>query len=408
MTRLAEYETIVGREIIAELSSLASRVKRRKIVHVNSAKNGGGVAELLSSIVPLMQELGFDVRWETMRGDEEFFKMTKAIHNSLQRGLDVADLTYVRTIAERLEPIRLEWDIIFVHDPQPLGLVAERVEDKAEDDSVGSHLKPIWIWQCHIQITNPSQNLWKSLEDNYVRRYDAAIFSAEYVPPKDLGTREFIIAPSIDPLSEKNKELDQTFIEGVLQSRGLGGRPIITQVSRFDYAKDPIGVIEAFQKVRKRFDCELVLAGSFAADDPEGLEVYSKVTKMAEGNKDIHVLNMLSDLEINAIQRASTIIIQKSLKEGFGLTVSEALWKSKPVIGGATGGIVLQIKDGETGLLVSSVDEAAEKIEYVLEHPKEGEMLGRNGKEYVRENFLITRQLRDYLKMILELEEKKT
>ncbi|MHB8567016.1 MAG: glycosyltransferase [Nitrososphaerales archaeon] len=398
--KLSDYEQVVGAEVINDLKTLASNVRGRSIVHVNSTKSGGGVAEILFRLVPLMNELGLEARWETIKGDRPFYEATKAFHNSLQTGLSLATRQmfddYLRKTEENLREVKIDGDTVFIHDPQPAGMI---VQKKLTDN---------WIWRCHIDVSNPDPIVWNFLS-NYVNKFDGSVFSTPSFARSDLMIPQFMIAPSIDPLADKNKDLPQTYIDRVLSKYDLEtDKPLITQISRFDYAKDPIGVIEAFKLVSKHIDCELVLAGSLADDDPEGSEVHSKVAKAAEGRNDIHILLIppFSDLEINAFQRASTIILQKSVKEGFGLTVSEALWKSKPVIAGATGGIPLQVRNGLTGFLVHSVEGAAYKMRYLLRNPEIASKMGENGREHVRQNFLITRHLTEYILMILSLEHK--
>lgn len=399
--RLGEYEDVVGQEQLNDLKAMASNIEGKSIIHVNSTKAGGGVAEILFRLVPLMQELGLDASWETIMGDKSFFEATKTFHNALQTGMNLATRRnfddYLRMTERNLEEMKIDRDIVFIHDPQPAGLVAQRKGGQK------------WIWRCHIDVSNPDPEVWNFLA-RYVNKYDASIFSTPSFARSDLQIPQFMVSPSIDPLSDKNRDLPQTFIDRVVAKYGLNSdKPMITQISRFDYAKDPIGVIQAFKLVSKHVDCELVLGGSLADDDPEGLEVHAKVLEAAEGRKDIHILLIppFSDLEINALQRASTIVLQKSVKEGFGLTVAEALWKSKPVIAGATGGIPLQVKNGLTGFLVRTVEGAAFKMRYLLRNPEMARRLGQNGREHVRQNFLITRQLGEYLLLILGLQRKE-
>lgn len=401
--RLIEYETVVGHDVIEDLRALASNVKGKSVLHVNSTKAGGGVAEILFRLVPLMNELGLDARWETIKGDTAFFEATKTFHNAIQTGLALTTQKnmedYIRRTDLNLSEMRIEADNVFIHDPQPAGMIAQKKQNGIDN----------WIWRCHIDASSPDRAVWNFLA-KYVNKYDASVFSTPSFARPDLNIPQFMISPSIDPLADKNKDLPQTFIDRVLSKYDLeSGRPLITQISRFDYAKDPIGVIEAFKLVSKHIDCDLVLAGSLADDDPEGLEVHAKVVKTAEGRKDIHILLLppFSDLEINALQRASSIVLQKSVKEGFGLTVSEALWKAKPVIAGATGGIPLQVRNGLTGFVVHSVEGAAYRMRYLLRNPQVAKKMGEEGKEHVRQNFLITRHLTEYILMILSLENKE-
>jgi len=397
-SRIRDYEPVVGRSIIEELRLLAEELSGKIIQNVNSTYIGGGVAEILEHMVPLLNQLGVDARWDVITGNEEFFEVTKKFHNALH-GNDVKissrDYALFEEVTKHnLDELKIYGDILFIHDPQPVGLIAKKKE-----------IAKKWIWRCHIDVSNPSSKVWKFLK-NFVVDYDAAVFSAPNFA-QQLPIRQFLITPSIDPLSDKNKELDPRTIENVLVKYGLtSDKPMILQVSRFDRLKDPLGVIEAYKMVKKSIDCQLVLAGGTATDDPESDEVLAEVREAAEGDRDIHVLLIPpeSDLEINALQRAATIIIQKSLKEGFGLTISEALWKSKPVVATAVGGIPLQIVNKFTGLLCYSVEGAAYDLRQLLSNPEYAERLGKSGKEHVRENFLITNHLRNYLLMFLALD----
>jgi trehalose synthase len=354
-------------------------------------------------MVPLLNQLGVDARWDVIQGNEEFFDVTKKFHNAIH-GKDVRfskkDFeVYEEVTRQNLENMDFYGDIMFVHDPQPAGLI-----------EIKKKMGKKWIWRCHIDISKPHTRVWKFLR-KYVVKYDAAVFSApSFSAPsfsQHLPIRQFLITPSIDPLNEKNRELDQRTIESVLEKYGLvSDKPMIVQVSRFDRLKDPVGVIEAFKMVRKSLDCQLVLAGGTADDDPESGVVLEEVRQHAEGNNDIHVLLIPpeSDLEINALQRAATIIIQKSLKEGFGLTISEALWKGKPVVASAVGGIPLQIKNKFTGLLCYTIEGAAYSLRQLLTNPEYAEHLGQNGKAHVRQNFLITTHIKNYLLLFLALD----
>lgn len=393
------YEPIVGAEEIRELRNIALRLKGAKVVHVNSTRYGGGVAEILRRMIPLLGSLGIDARWEVMEGSQEFFSVTKALHNALQ-GKDIPLTTsmvdvYRKTTEMNLSRLDLDADYVFIHDPQPAGLIEARKP------------RSRWLWRCHIDLSSPNPAAWAFLE-KYVTRYNASIFSMpEFV--QELPHSQYMVEPSIDPLSDKNKDLDPEFIQQVVERLGVDpSRPILTQVSRFDLMKDPLGVIQAFKTVRKKENCQLVLAGGGAADDPEGNMVLEKVKDATDGHPDIHVLELPpdSDLEINALQRASTIVIQKSLKEGFGLTVTEPMWKGKPVIGGAVGGIRRQVIHGVTGFLVRSVEGTAFRIRQLLHDPALRVAMGRNGKEHVRANYLITRHLKDWLLLMLAVQHE--
>jgi len=352
----------------------------------------------LSRIVPLLGQLGVDARWNVIKGNDAFFQVTKKFHNALhgrEERITAEDFAvFQETTQKNLSEIDLYGDILFIHDPQPVGLIARKKE-----------LGKKWIWRCHIDVSHPNEEVWGFIQPLVVQ-YDAAVFSAPSFS-RDLPIRQFLISPSIDPLSDKNRELPAETIDSVLAKYGIPkDKPIITQVSRFDYLKDPVGVIEAFEMVKKSVDCRLVLAGGTATDDPESDKVLAEVREKAGDNPDVHVLLIPpgSDIEINALQSASTIIVQKSLREGFGLTVSEALWKAKPVIASAVGGIPLQVKNKLTGLLSHGIPGTAYALRQLLTNPEYARWLGNNGREHVRHNFLITRHLKDYLLLFLTLE----
>jgi trehalose synthase len=368
------------------------------IQNINSTFTGGGVAEILSRMLPLLEQLGVDARWNIIKGSPEFFQVTKKFHNTLHgRGEDisVADFAlFLEVSQQNIREMELYGDIIFVHDPQPVTMVSRKKE-------IGRK----WIWRCHIDVSQPNQKTWSFLEP-FIVQYDAAVFSAPSFSHQ-LPIRQYLISPSIDPLSDKNKELSQQTIDSVLEKYVIPkDKPIITQISRFDYLKDPVGVIQAFEMVRKSIDCRLVFAGGTASDDPESEKVLAEVKERVGGNPDIHILLVPpeSDVEINALQRASTVIVQKSHREGFGLTVTEALWKAKPVVASAVGGITLQVKNRFTGLLSYGIEGTAYAIRQLLNNPEYARWLGQNGREHVRYNFLITRHLRDYLLLFLVLE----
>jgi len=398
MAKIDDYIPIVGESVVEDLRLIALHLRGKRILNVNSTAVGGGVAEILNRMVPLLRELGLDVRWDVIRGGEEFFEVTKKFHNALQGGrVDIGEKDleiFMETSRKNLEDMDTSSDIVFIHDPQPIVLVQKRTNNK-------------WIWRCHIDISDPKQKVWRFLKD-FVVQYDAAVFSAPAFSPK-LPIRQFLIAPSIDPLSDKNRELQREVIDGDLSKYGIPkDKPIITQISRFDRSKDPVGVIATYRLVKKHIDCRLLLAGGTATDDPEGQKVFEEVMESANGDPDIHILSMSqNDLEINALQRASTVIIQKSLKEGFGLTVSEALWKSKPVVASNVGGIPLQIKHKHSGLLCYSAEGAAFAVKQFLSSPEYARKIGENGREHVRNNFLITRHLRDYMLLFLSLYHKE-
>lgn len=394
MAHVTEYIPVVGQSIVDDLQLLGDKLKGRTIQHINSTAVGGGVAEILNRMVPLLKELGVDTRWDVIKGGEQFFEVTKKFHNALHgRQEDITERdfdVFMQTSEKNIEETQTSGDIVFVHDPQPIALVRKKSGNK-------------WIWRCHIDVSNPNQKVWKFLR-GFIDQYDASVFSAPAFSQK-LPIRQFLIAPSIDPLSDKNKDLPEQTIKEVLRKYSVTtDKPILTQISRFDRLKDPLGVIEAYQQVKRYINCQLILAGGTASDDPEGLKVLEEVKEKARKDKDIHILLLpQNDIEVNALQRASTIIIQKSLKEGFGLTVSEALWKAKPVVASNVGGIPLQIKHKYSGLLCHSIDGAAFAIKQLLNSSEYAKKLGENGREHVRNNFLLTRHLRDYMLLFLSL-----
>lgn len=394
MATIKEYIPLVGESVINDLKLLGERLKDKVIQHINSTPVGGGVAEILNRMVPLLVELGVDTKWDVIKGGEQFFDVTKKFHNALhgrseeitQRDFEV----FMETSRQNIENVDTYGDIVFIHDPQPIALINKKSDNK-------------WLWRCHIDVSNPNEKVWGFLMD-FIIRYDSAVFSAPAFSRK-LSIRQFLISPSIDPLSDKNRELPQETIDSVLNKYGIKkDKPIITQISRFDRLKDPIGVIEAYLQVKKYVDCQLILAGGTAEDDPEGLKVLEEVKEKSKNNADIHILLMShSDIEVNALQRASDVIIQKSIREGFGLTVAEALWKAKPVVASNVGGIPLQIKHKYSGLLCHSVEGASFAIKQLLSSPEYAKRLGGNGREHIKNNFLITRHLRDYMLLFLSL-----
>lgn len=400
MPEIDDYASIVGQNTISELYSLAEGSQGKVMQNINSTFIGGGVAEILSRMIPLFKQLGVDVRWDTIKGDEKFFGVTKKFHNSLQgyeSNITNEDLTHFLRVSEmNAETMDIYGDIILVHDPQPIALIEKRENDGKK-----------WLWRCHIDLTEPQMGPLYFLR-YYIEKYDYAVISARKYLQRNLGTEQLIIPPSIDPLSDKNKELSEGTIASTLNRFGIDqDRPIVTQISRFDKLKNPLGVIEAYKKVKEDIDCQLVLAGGGATDDPEGPAILEKVSCATRDDSDIHVLDLSpsSHLEINALQRASTVVIQNSLREGFGLTVTEALWKAKPVIASAVGGIPLQITHKRSGILTNSLDDTVQYLKKLLREPEYARMLGINGREHVRNNFLITRHLRDYLLLFLSLYE---
>lgn len=378
------------------LYHMSEKVKGKSLLNINSTRSGGGVAEILNRLVPMLNELEIKVGWEIMQGSEGFFKVTKAFHNALQgRDPGISDRMYQLYIEENRENAKrltFDADMILVHDPQPAALIDY-------GDRAGK-----WVWRCHIDISQPARRVWRFLK-NYVLKYDAAIFSLPTFAQK-LPIPKFLIYPSIDPLSDKNRELSRREVNKILDRLDIPrDKPILLQVSRFDRFKDPVGVIQAYRIVKKYNDCRLILVGGGAADDPEGDVVLQEVREAAGQDPDIHVLLLPPDsnIEVNALQRAATVVLQKSLREGFGLTVAEAMWKGKPVVGGFAGGITVQIMYYHTGYTVSSVEGAAFRVRHLLNNPEIGRKMGNDAKEYVRRNFLITRHLADYLTLMAAL-----
>ncbi len=389
---LEKYAQIIGEDELDSIIKIAEKLKGLSILHVNSTPAGGGVAEILSKLVPLMNELGIKTHWKVIRGDQSFFNVTKSFHNLLQNGKgqlpEGAFETYKRWQEINGNELDLDYDIVFIHDPQPAGLIDFRKK-------AGSK----WIWRCHIDISNPHEQVWNFLK-GYISKYDSMIISSPVFGRSDLNIPQFVIPPSIDPLSIKNRDIPDITVYRILNKFDVDpDRPIITQISRFDRFKDPVGVIQTYKLVKRHVDVQLVYLGSPASDDPEGEIVYKETVAAAGNDKDIKLLMLPpnSDLEVNVFQRSASVVLQKSIKEGFGLTVSEALWKRRPVIGGNTGGIPLQIIPGITGYLVDTVEEAAHYTLFLLRHKEIADRLGKNGREHVRNNFLITRELRDYL-----------
>jgi trehalose synthase len=391
---LLDYEPIIGQAVLEELRYLASPLQGKSIKMVNSTAMGGGVAEMLNSLVPLIVELGVATHWDVITGGNEFFEITKAFHNALHGGeyhlTRKTQEIFLQTNEQNRKRMQFDEDVIVIHDPQPAAMISER-------DARNSK----WIWRCHIDLSNPNAEVWGFLKP-MVERFDAAIFSSQSFAQR-LSVPQYLFYPCIDALSEKNKELDESYIQQICEDYGIDrSRPVVTQISRFDRLKDPLGVVRAYQMAKKYVDLQLVLAGGSASDDPEGAQVLAEVEDAAENDPDIIILNLppWSGLQINALQRASTIIVQKSLREGFGLTVTEALWKSKPTIASAVGGIPNQVIHKLTGALVHSVEGCAYQIRYLLTHPDHARQLGANGHEHVKENFLMTTNVKRWLLLL--------
>ena len=393
---LTDYTHIVGKELTEQIRQLAEPLKGKRVLHVSATAFGGGVSEILYTIVPLMRDVGLDAHWNVIFGKEEFFNATKLLHNSLQGADETLSEEQWRVFDEinqiNAEGLEGEWDTIVVHDPQPIGL-RRGARDKGRN----------WVWRCHIDLSEPNPEPIARLLP-MIEEYDATVWHMpDYVPNGIDGSNGVrIIPPAIDPLSPKNMAFSPDDAAFVCNQFGIDvDRPLITQVSRFDPWKDPLGVIDAYRLVKERFpDVQLALVGSMAHDDPEGWEFYNQTVAYAAGDPDIYILSNLNNVgsvEVNAFQVHSAAVIQKSIREGFGLTVSEALWKGRPTVGGKAGGIVDQIVHGETGWLVSSSSECAEACMVALADPEHARRLALAGKEHVRRHFLTPRLLRDWL-----------
>lgn len=398
---LADYHSIVSRELMAEIRELAATVQGVRVCHVNATSFGGGVAEILYSLVPLMNDAGLRADWKVMFGREEFFDVTKAMHNALQgdaRGLTEDD----RRIFERYNVLNAgglddEYDVMIIHDPQPAAI---RLYSPRNESAK-------WVWRCHIDLSAPNPEVLEFLRP-MIAAHDMAVFHmARYVPEGPMP-ETVVMPPAIDPLAPKNMALSAEDAAYIVNQFGLDAeRPLILQVSRFDPWKDPLGVIDAYRSVKRRHpEVQLALVGSMATDDPEGWDYYNRTVDYAGGDPDIYILSNLNNVggvEVNAFQTHAAVVLQKSIREGFGLTVTESLWKARPTIGGNVGGIPLQIVDGDTGWLVNSPEECADRIVRVLENPEEARTMARRGKQHVRHDFLTPRYLRDWLGIINRL-----
>jgi trehalose synthase len=402
---LDDYTAIVGDEVCERIRALAEPLRGARVLHLNATAYGGGVAELLATQVPLQRSVGVDAEWHVMRGSDEFFGVTKEVHNALQGAPIEMTAPMRRVYLERVLDNALDlddrWDYIVVHDPQPAAILhyADRQSGFADTK---------WIWRCHIDLTDAQMEMWEFFRP-FVEEYDASVWTmADFVPSTLTMDRVVHAPPCIDPLSVKNLDLAMPFCEEITKQYGIDPkRPIVCQVSRFDPWKDPLGVIQAFRIVREQVtDAQLLLAGSMATDDPEGFRVWEETEEARAGDRDIHLLSNLHQVgavQINAFQRIADVVVQKSLREGFGLTVSEALWKGRPVVGGRVGGITLQIRDGFDGYLVDDVESCARRIIDLFADPVGSDAMGAQGREHVRQNFLSTRELEDWLRLMGEL-----
>jgi trehalose synthase len=389
---LEQYREVAPKGTIDFLHRLSDLVHGKRFLHINTVRYGGGMVDILRRLVPVMKAMGVEARWEVIAGTQEFTDVTRRIADGLQGRPEIITdemyQIYLDVSARNAKSLDLDADLVFVHDPQPAALVDHRKGGK-------------WVWRCHLDAGQPNRAVW-SLFRRHVLKYDAAVFSLPGFAQR-LPIPKFLIYPSIDPLTEKNRELSRTEIGEVLDRFGIAkGKPMLLQVARFDRFKDQLGTIRAYRMAKKHHNCQLVLAGSGVLHDPEGEAVLAEVQQAAQNDPDIHILQLPpeADREINALQRAASIVMQKALKEGFGVAVSEAMWKGKPVIGGRAGGVSAQIVDETTGFIVHSVEGAAFRIRYLLSNPSAMSRMGALAKEHVRRNFLITRHLSDYLTML--------
>jgi trehalose synthase len=394
----AAYRGIAPDEQLDEVIHLAERLRGARCLHLNATPYGGGVSEILRSGVPLLNDLGLVAEWQIIRGDPSFFQVTKRLHNALQgdpSGLSESEkATYLAHSQLNASHLSTDYDFITVHDPQPAAL-----------PMLGDRKGARWIWRCHIDTSRPNPEAWEFLRP-FLYAYDAAVFTLrEFIPPRFPIRRVAIHAPAIDPLSPKNLPLPEELARHVLEWIGVRlSRPLITQISRFDPWKDPLGVIAAYKRVRAHFpEVQLALVGSLALDDPEGWDVYGQIRDATQGDNLIHIFTNLvgvGNIEVNAFQALSNVVIQKSIREGFGLVVSEALWKGTPVVAGRAGGIPLQMPEGTGGFLVDTVEECAEAVLHLLRYPREARSLGEQGREHVRRHFLMPRLLLEHLRLL--------
>ena len=398
---LADYTHIVGKETVEEIRALAEPLQGKRVLHVNATAFGGGVSEILYTIVPLMRDIGLDTHWQVILGAEEFFNVTKLMHNSLQG--DPTSITdqqwevFQGYNAMNARDLEGDWDVVIVHDPQPAGLFNNASEKSRH-----------WVWRCHIDLSTPNPSTIERLRP-LIEPYEASVWHLPQYVPEGITEGVRIVPPAIDPLSPKNMAFSPEDAAFVSEQFGIDPeRPLLCQVSRFDPWKDPMGVIDAYRAVREKVpDVQLALVGSMATDDPEGWDFFNQTMAHADGDPDIKILSNLNNvgaIEVNAFQSQADVCIQKSTREGFGLTVTEALWKGRPTIGGDVGGIPLQIVDGESGFLVSSAEECGQRSLEILEDPDLAKRIGKAGKEHARKNFLSPRLLRDWLKIFTEID----
>jgi trehalose synthase len=397
MRSLDDYSDIVGDEVLSSIYRKARKLSGKHVLHINSTYQGGGVAEILGSVVVLMNDVGIDTGWRILHGTPDFFAITKKFHNALQGGsvnlTEIKKRLYIRASEDFSVFTHIDHDCVIIHDPQPLPLIKYYAK------------KQPWIWRCHVDLSAANSSIWDYLK-KFILRYDVMVVSSKKYLREDLPVEQRIIHPAIDPLSPKNMDISDGIVSKYLRKFGIPtDKPLITQISRFDRWKDPEGVLQVFKLVKKKLDCRLVLCGSMAADDPEGWEIHERVERKAREfieDKEVILITSENSILVNALQRASDVIIQKSTREGFGLTVSEALWKGTPVVTSNIGGIPLQVSDGENGFLVEARDNKgfANRIIELLDKPDLAREMGRKGKEMVRKNFLITRVVSDHLDLL--------
>jgi trehalose synthase len=403
---LDDYAAVVEPGTLERIRELAEPLRGARVLHVNATAYGGGVAELLATHVALLQDLGIDAEWQVIHGSDEFFAVTKTVHNGLQ-GADIEwtqpmERVYLERVLDNALLIEGDWDFVVIHDPQPVALRDyARARGLSPEDTK-------WIWRCHIDLTDANARVFEFFRP-FIEQYDASVWTMPQFVPSSLSMERIVFAPPcIDPLSVKNLDLPAPFVDEIVKQYGVRVRdPLMVQVSRFDPWKDPIGVIEAYRIVQEEIpDVQLVLAGSMATDDPEGFHYWELANEARAGDTNVHLLSniqQIGNVQINAFQRAAEVVLQKSLREGFGLTVSEGFWKGRPVIGGRCGGITLQIEDGVNGYLVDDVETAAKRASDLLRDPQRATEMGTAGREHVRKNFLSTRELEDWLRLFTEL-----
>jgi len=400
MKRLMDYRKLVGENTLSEIYQLARPLYKRRIMNINSTYAGGGVAEILTSLVPLMNDAGVRTDWRIIRGSTDLFTITKKFHNALQGEKihlsSIKKQLYLQANEDFADYAYIDQDFVVIHDPQPLPLIQYYRKNQP------------WIWRCHIDLSNPNPKLWDFLTD-FIIRYDRIIVSSkDYIRP-EIPVQNTIFRPVIDPLTPKNMPITDAEVSKYIKKFNIPtDKPIMLQVSRFDKWKDPLGVVEIFKKVKRKVDCRLILCGSMASDDPEGMQVFEQVQRKASSfieKGDVMLITHENNILVNILQRIAAVVLQNSAREGFGLTVTEAMWKAKPVIGTHVGGIPLQIHDGETGILVEpkQYDYIAEQVIHIIKEPQAFEEMGKAAREYVRENFLVTRLIKDYFKLAAEM-----